>query len=61
MTLGYIVSGGIGINITRNQDTAVPFPYNSAGVGKRHCRVLVCHSGAAGIDLILISMLPDLI
>ena len=24
----YIISGCIGINITRNQDTAVPFPYN---------------------------------
>ena len=23
-----IISGCIGINITRNQDTAVPFPYN---------------------------------
>ena len=26
MTLGYIVSGGIRIYITRNQDTAVPCP-----------------------------------
>ena len=24
----HIISGCIGINITRNQDTAVPFPYN---------------------------------
>ena len=37
--LNYIVSGCIGINITQNQDTAVPFPYNSSVVGTRHCRV----------------------
>ncbi|MEG3994403.1 hypothetical protein, partial [Microcoleus sp. SVA1B1] len=36
----HIKSGSIGINITRNQDTAVPFPYNNSGVGKRHCRFL---------------------
>ena len=55
----HINSGNIGINITRdqdttrNQDTALPCPYNSSGVvGTRHYRVLTYHSGAAGIDII---------
>ncbi|MEG3850806.1 hypothetical protein QT972_31000, partial [Microcoleus sp. herbarium7] len=30
-----INSGGIGISIARYRDTAVPFPYNQSGVGKR--------------------------
>ena len=47
----HINSGCIGINITQNQDTAVPCPYARLIVGKRHCRVLACHSGAAGIDI----------
>ncbi len=38
--VSHINSGCIGINITRNQDTAVPCPYKSSGVGTRHCRVL---------------------
>jgi len=29
-----------GINVIRNQDTAVPCPYDESDVGKRHCRVL---------------------
>ena len=51
--LGYdIVSGGIGINITQNEETAVPCPYARLIVGTRHCRLLACHSGAAGIDMV---------
>ena len=29
----------------------MPCPYNQFGVGTRHCRLLACHSGAAGIDM----------
>ena len=51
--LGYdIVSGGIGINITQYEETAVPCPYARLIVGTRHCRLLACHSGAAGIDMV---------
>ncbi|MEG4577305.1 hypothetical protein QUA56_32230 [Microcoleus sp. N3A4] len=35
-----VAIGGIGINITRNQETALPFPYARLIVGKRHCRFL---------------------
>ncbi len=41
------------------EDTAVPCPYARLIVGKRHCRVLAYHSGAAGIDII--PQQPDLI
>ena len=29
----------------------MPFLAQLIAVGKRHCRVLACHSGAAGIDM----------
>ncbi|MEG3896844.1 hypothetical protein QT989_14400, partial [Microcoleus sp. SVA1_B6] len=35
----HIKSGSIGINITRNQDTAVAVPDKKSGVGERHCPV----------------------
>ncbi len=54
-------SGCTGINITHNQDTAVPFLAQLIGVGTRHCRVLACHSGAAGIDIRSNPVAPELI
>ncbi len=40
-----------GINITHSQDTALPFLAQLIAVGKRHCRVLACHSDETGNDM----------